>query len=110
MKTRNDVIEYCKTFADVYEDYPFHDENWTVMRCSKNKKTFAYIYEKEGDIWVNVKVSTEWIDFWRNAYPAVIPAYHMNKRYWNTIILNGTIPEKEMKRMIGESYDLVVSK
>lgn len=108
MKTRKDVIDFCKTFVNVYEDYPFHDENWIVMRCSKNKKTFAYIYEKEGNIWVNIKVSTEWIDFWRNAYPAVIPAYHMNKRYWNTIILNGTIPEEEIKRMIGESYDLIV--
>ncbi|WP_350636694.1 MmcQ/YjbR family DNA-binding protein, partial [Pseudoalteromonas sp. GW168-MNA-CIBAN-0100] len=39
---------------------------------------------------------------------AVIPGYHMNKRLWNTIILDGTIPQNEIKRMIDNSFDLVV--
>ena len=106
MKTRKEAIAFCRSFAGVYEDYPFHDDNWTVMRHTKNKKTFAFIYERNGCTWINVKVDPEWRDFWRNAFSAVLPAYHMNKTHWNSIILNGTIPEEDIKRMIGESYDL----
>jgi len=47
------------------------------------------------------------VEFWRNAYTSVVPAYHMNKKHWNSIILDGTVPGKEIKRMIAESYDLV---
>ena len=45
MKTRKDVIDYCLTLKNVYEDYPFHDFNWTVMRHMDNKKMFAAIYD-----------------------------------------------------------------
>lgn len=110
MKTRKEAITYCKSFSDVYEDYPFHDNNWTVMRIRKNKKSFAYIYEREGCIWVNVKCSPEWIEVWREAFTGVIPGFHMNKKYWNTIMLNGSVPDKEIRRMIGESYDLMAEK
>lgn len=110
MKTREEAIAYCLSLPNVYEDYPFHDANWAVMRCKKNKKTFALIYEKDGLIWINVKVSPDWIELWRNTYEAVVPAYHMNKKYWNSIILDGSINEVEIKRMIAESYDLVKPK
>ncbi len=110
MKNRKEVIDYCMTFKDVYEDYPFHDENWTIMRCKDNKKIFACIFLRGDHIWVNIKASPEWIDFWRNAWSSVIPAYHMNKNHWNSLILNGVIPEQDIKRMIAESYDLVKPK
>lgn len=110
LTTRKEVIEYCLTFPNVYEDYPFHDFNWTVMRCKKNKKTFALLYEKEEYIWINVKVDSDWIEVWRNAYESVVPGFHMNKKYWNSIILNETVPENDIKRMIAESYDLVKPK
>lgn len=106
MKTREDVIGFCSIFSDIIEDYPFHDANWTLMRHRKNKKTFVCIYERQGNIWLNVKCDTEWRDFWRDAFDAVIPAYHMNKEHWNSIILDGTVPDKDVKRMIEESYEL----
>ena len=56
---------------------------------------------------LNVKADPEWRDFWRSAYSSVIAGYHQNKEHWNTIILDGTIPDKEIRRMISESYDLV---
>lgn len=107
MLTRNEVIEYCSTFQDVYEDYPFHDDNFTVMRCRKNKKSFAMIYERNGSKCINIKCDAQWVEFWRSAYQSVIPGYHMNKKYWNTIILDGSVPRNEIERMIAESYDLV---
>ena len=106
MRERREVIDYCLTFKNVFEDYPFHDDNWCVIRHKKNEKVFAWIFDKDGYVWVNVKCDVEWRDFWRNAFDSVIPAYHLNKTYWNSIILDGTIPVEDIKRMIGESYDL----
>lgn len=105
--TKDEIIAYCLSLPGVYEDYPFHDEKWAVMRCRGNKKSFAYLYEREDHLWVNVKCDPQWRDFWRGAYESVIPGFHMNKEHWNTIILDGTVPDKEIKRMIAESYDLV---
>ena len=59
---------------------------------------------------MNVKVDPEWRDLWRSTYVAVQPGYHQNKEYWNTVILDGTVPTDELKRMIAESYDLVKDK
>lgn len=110
MRERREVIDYCLTFENVFEDYPFHDDNWCVMRHKQNKKVFAWIFNKDAYVWVNVKCDVEWRDFWRNAFESVIPAYHLNKTYWNSIILDGTIPIEDIKRMIGESYDLTRGK
>ena len=56
---------------------------------------------------INIKVDPVWRDFWRQTYDAVIPGYHLNKQHWNTVILDGTIPDGDIRRMIAESYDLV---
>lgn len=106
MKEKTEVIAYCLTYQNVYEDYPFHDPNWCVIRHKKNQRVFAWIFEKDGLIWINVKCDPEWREFWRSAYDAVKPAYHLNKTHWNSIILDGTIPDKEIGRMINESYQL----
>ena len=106
MKLRSEIIDYCSNLKDVYEDYPFHDTNWTVMRHKENKRVFSWIYEKDGLIWVNVKCNPESRDFFRTVYPSVVPAYHLNKEHWNSIILDGTVPKDDIKSMIEESYEL----
>jgi predicted DNA-binding protein (MmcQ/YjbR family) len=106
LKTKKEAISYCLTYKDVYEDYPFHDNQWAVIRHKDNRRVFAWIYERGGFICINVKCDPQWIDFWRNAFPSVQPGFHLNKKYWNTIILDGTVPDRDIKRMIGESYDL----
>lgn len=107
MQTREEVNAYCLKLPDVYEDYPFHDSNWALMRLKKNQKSFVHIYERNGLIWLNVKCRPEWRDFWRDTFPSVVPGYHMNKEHWNSIILDGSVPDSDIKRMIEESYDLV---
>lgn len=107
MQAREEVLAYGLSFPDTYQEAPFHDDNWQLVRVKGSKKAFLWTYEKDGYINLNVKTDPQWRDFWRNTYTAVIPAYHQNKEHWNTIILDGTIPENEIKRMIAESYDLV---
>lgn len=106
MKTREEAIQYCLTYPNVYEDEPFHDPNWTVIRHRENQKVFAWIFEKDGWIWMNVKVDPEWREVRRNTYASVLPAWHLNKEHWSSIILDGTVPKEEIYRMVEESYAL----
>lgn len=107
MKTREEALNYGLSFPNTYQDAPFHDMNWQLVRVKGSKKAFLWTYEKDGYIHLNVKVSNEWRDFWRNAFPSVIPGWHQNKEHWNTIILDGSIPTEDVKRMIAESYDII---
>ena len=109
MTTRQEALSFGMTFKDVYQDTPFHDPNWILVRYKKNKKAFLWTYEYEGQMRINIKVDPQWRDFWREAYAAVIPGYHQNKEHWITVILDGSIPDEEIRRMIAESYDLVTT-
>ena len=57
---------------------------------------------------VSLKCDPEWSEVLRNAYPAVQPGYHLNKRHWNTVTLDGSIPDDEVLEMVDHSYELVV--
>lgn len=104
---RNEILAYGLSFPDTYQDAPFHDNNWQLVRMKGNNKAFLWTYERDGYININVKVSPEWRDMWRSTYDSVIPGYHQNKEHWNTVILDDSIPDEDVKRMIAESYDIV---
>ena len=112
--TRQEIIEFCLTFAGAYEDYPFDDINdpgaWTAMRHRTNKKTFAFIVVRNGQLIANLKCDPAEADFLRQIYESVTPGYHMNKTHWNTVVIGGDVPEDELKRMIESSYDLIKPK
>lgn len=107
MHTKEEALEYGLSFPDTYQEAPFHDDNWQLIRVKGSKKAFLWVYEKDGRICLNVKANPAWRDYWRDAFASVIPGYHQNKEHWNTIYLDGTVPEEDIRRMIGESYDLV---
>ena len=107
MKTREEALAYALSFPKTYQEAPFHDNNWQLVRVEGSKKAFLWTYEREGYINLNVKADPQWRDFWRSTYASVSPGWHQNKDHWNTIILDGTVPEQEIQRMIAESYDLV---
>ena len=110
MTARQEVIDFCLTLKGAYEDYPFHDANWTVMRHKENRKMFAAVYEHQGNIWVNVKCDPGMTYMWRNAFKSVVPAYHMNKKHWNSIILDGKVGDDAIRNMIYDSYELTKPK
>ena len=107
MKTREEALTYGLSFPDTYQDAPFRDANWQLVRVKKSKKVFLWTYEREGLLCLNVKVTPESRDFWRGIYDSVVPGWHQNKEHWNTIVLDGTIPDADVRKMIYESYELV---
>lgn len=107
MTSREEALEYGLSFPDTYQEAPFHDLNWQLVRVKGSKKAFLWTYEKDGYININVKVNADTRDMWRAAFDSVIPGWHQNKEHWNTVILDGTIPDHDIKMMIAESYDIV---
>ena len=99
--------------------YPFGDE---VKVFRVKNKMFATIAhgstaksakvddETKTHYWMNLKCDPDEAVMLRDIFPSVIPAYHMNKSQWNSIILDGSIPKGEIERMMDNSYMLVVSK
>ena len=107
---RNRLIALCQEHAHVVEDYPFDDPNWTVMRHEGNRKSFAYIYERNDEIWLNVKNTPERNDYLRETIPEIMPAYHMNKTHWITLRLVSEELYPIADRIITESYRLTQTK
>ena len=101
------VRSYCLTLPQTKEDYHF-GQDFQVFKI-KNK-LFALMTTREGVERVNLKCDPEEAIILREIFEDVIPGYHMNKAHWNTVILSGSIPDGEIKRMIDRSYCLVVKK
>ncbi len=107
MRTREEVLAFALSFPDTYQDAPFHDDNWQLVRVKGSKKAFLWTYERNGYMNLNVKVDPEWRDYWRDAFASVVPGWHQNREHWNTIILDGSVPDDAVREMIAESYRLV---
>ena len=101
------VRTYCVSLPLVKEDYPFGPD---VQVFKIKSKLFALMTNRKGFERVNLKCDPEEAIILREIFEDVIPGYHMNKMHWNTIILSGSIPDGEIKRMIDRSYCLVVKK
>ncbi len=96
---------YCLKKEDkISEEFPF-DEYTLVFKV--NGKIFILISTNAHPITINLKCDPERAIELREQYPSVEPGYHMNKKHWNTVTLDGSIPPKEIFAMIDHSYDLV---
>ena len=104
---RKDIIKYCLKLPNASEDYPFPDDNDSVtMKHKNNKKWFALIMNVRGEEYLNIKTEPEYSELLRKTYDYIIPAYHMNKQLWNTIILSDKCDKKLIKELIDQSYEL----
>lgn len=101
-----DVRLYCLSKAEVTESFPFGE---TTLVFKVNGKIFALLSLEE-PVSMNLKCDPEKAIELREKYPSVIPGYHMNKRLWNTIVMDGYINENLLKNWIDDSYRLVVEK
>ena len=95
--TRQELIALCLEYPDAFEDYPFGGEEaggvvWTAMRHISNKKTFAFIFERDG-LRVNLKCDPARADMLRRLFDGVTAGYHMNKTHWNSVKADGEVPD-----------------
>jgi|SRR6478609_6928297 len=97
--------QYCLTKPGVTEEFPF-DEQVLVFKVSG--KIFALTNIEEFDSF-NLKCDPELAVELRDRYDVVQPGFHMNKKHWNTIILDGTVSDKLLKEWIDHSYQQVVN-
>jgi predicted DNA-binding protein (MmcQ/YjbR family) len=96
---------YLLDKPEACEDFPFGPEA-RVFRI--RQKLFALLMLRNGIPQVNLKCDPEEALALRDVFDAVLPGYHMNKAHWNTVLLNGSIPDREIERMMDRSYGLVV--
>ena len=100
------IRKYCLKLKACTEGFPF-DETTLVMKVAG--KMFALINLDENPS-VNLKCDPENALELREEFESVKPGYHMNKKHWNTIMLDGIIPEDRLRTWIKDSYSLVVAK
>jgi predicted DNA-binding protein (MmcQ/YjbR family) len=102
-----DVKKYLLNKPETSEGFPFGPE---VAVYKVHGKMFALIGMENNETRINLKCDPAEAEQLRMVFDAVLPGYHMNKKHWNTVIINGSIPDGEMKRMIDNSYRLIVKK
>ena len=101
------IREYCLSKKGAEEDYPF-DEVTLVIKVAG--KMFVLVSLDSIPLQLNLKCDPEKAVELREQYENVIPGWHMNKKYWNTVIIDGNIRWDELKDWIDHSYDEVVKK
>lgn len=117
---REEIEEYINENYDILQEYPWKDTpNFTTFKHKNNKKWFALIMdiqyeklkiEKDGIVnIINLKNIPEIIGGLRKE-EGILPAYHMNKEHWITVLLDGTVPKQKIYELIDISYDLTKSK
>lgn len=99
--------EYCLAKPEVTEGTPFSPE---VLVFKVGGKMFALLALDEVPARANLKCDPDRAFELRDRYADVGPGYHMNKRHWNTVVLQGGIPEAELRLMIDHSYELVATR
>ena len=101
------IREYCLSKKDAEETFPFGPDT-IVFKI--NGKAFLLMGLDSERLQFNVKCDPDLAIELRERYPAVLPGYHMNKKHWNTIIVDGSVASRQLKEWIDWSYELVAPK
>lgn len=97
---------YCLSLPGTAEGFPFGE---TTLVFTVMGKLFALV-DVDSFESINLKCDPEEVEELRERYEAVLPGYHMNKKHWNTILFDGSIPDSLLLEWVKNSYDLVVAK
>jgi predicted DNA-binding protein (MmcQ/YjbR family) len=101
-----DLRELCMGFEGAEETYPFGPQT-TVFKV--RGKIFAIAHLDAEPQHVSLKCEPDLAIQLRNDWTAITAGYHLNKRHWNTVVADGSVPERLMHDMVEDSYDLIVS-
>ena len=105
--TPHALRKLCLEFPGAFEDFPFGPEH-SVFKVEK--KLFAISALRSSPLKVSLKCEPELAMSLRASYPAAIaPGYHLNKRHWNTVLCDGSLPDEMVRDMVEDSYDLIVA-
>jgi len=104
---RDKIIAACGAMPGSVEDYPFGDE---VAAFKVAGKMFALVTLGPPPGSISLKCDPDLAVSLRSRYPAITAGYHLNKRLWNTITLDGSVPEDELADLTDHSYQLVVAR
>ena len=99
--------DYCLSKAAVSEEFPFDD---TTLVFKVMGKVFALCPLAKDPLRINLKCDPERAEELRESYDSIEPGFHMNKKHWNTLYLEGDVSDKLVLELIDHSYELVVSK
>ncbi len=99
------IREYCLSKPAVEETLPFGPDTLVYKVAGK---VFLLMGLDETELSFNVKCDPDKAVELREQYACVLPGYHMNKKHWNTIMVDGSVALKQLKEWIDHSYDLVV--
>jgi predicted DNA-binding protein (MmcQ/YjbR family) len=88
------------------EDHPFGPQPLVIK---VGGRIFALVAADASPLTISLKCEPDHAQFLRDSFPAVRPGYHLNKQHWNTVTLDGSIPDAGIRSMIDESYRLVVA-
>ena len=102
---RDEVRAFCASLSGAAEGFPFGDD---VAVFKVAGKMFALVQLTGAPGQVTLKCDPDWAVQLRAQHPAVQPGYHTNKRHWNTVVLDGSVPPAEIEEMVLHSYELVV--
>lgn len=100
-----DIYDFCRALPEAEETFPF-DETSLVMKV--RGKMFALI-PLDNPVSISVKCEPERAVELREQYAGITPAYHFNKKHWNSMDLTGTVPKRLLQELIVNSYNLVVT-
>jgi predicted DNA-binding protein (MmcQ/YjbR family) len=101
-----ELRDHCLSFTEAEETFPFGPRT-SVFKVAG--KMFALSQLGADSLRVSLKCEPSLAEALRETHPAVIPGYHLNKRHWNTVILDDSLPDQTIREMIEDSYDIVVS-
>ena len=97
------IRSYCLSKKGTEESFPFDD---TTLVIKVGGKIFILI-SLEGDVSMNLKCDPTLAIELREAHPAISPGYHMNKKHWNTVPFDGSVPDSIVLEWVDHSYDLI---
>lgn len=106
--TPEELRDHCLGMNGAWEDFPFPG-NPELATYKVNAKIFAFSALGGDPFSVSLKCEPELAVQLRAAHPAIAPGWHLNKRHWNTVTLDGTLPARMVRELIEDSYDLVVA-
>ena len=102
-----ELRDYVLSLKNVTEGFPFGND---TLVYKTNNKIFLLVSLSSTPLQFNVKCDPDYAIELREEYPCILPGFHMNKKHWNTIIIDGTLSRTQLQQLVNDSHSLVTPK